>query len=69
MDGNSPVLNLIQEAKNGKAKAKIYINKQNRSLRGKARTLKGYVTSFEIQDEIWKTILEENEEIKKSILL
>ena len=69
LDGNSPVLNLIQEAKNGKAKAKIYINKQNRSLRGKARTLKGYVTSFEIQDEIWKTILEENEEIKKSILL
>ena len=65
LDGNSPVLNLIQEAKNGKAKAKIYINKQNRSLRGKARTLKGYVTSFEIQDEIWKTILEDNEEIKK----
>lgn len=69
LDGNSPVLNLIQEAKNGKAKAKIYLNKLNKSLRSKARTLQGYVTLFEIQDEIWKTILEENEEIKKSILL
>lgn len=69
LDGNSPVLNLIQEAKNGKAKAKIYLNKLNKSLRSKARTLQGYVTLFELQDEIWKTILEENEEIKKSILL
>ena len=65
LDGNSPVLNLIQEAKNGKAKAKIYLNKLNKSLRSKARTLQGYVTLFELQDDIWKVILEENENIKK----
>ena len=65
LDGNSPVLNLIQEAKNGKAKAKIYLNKLNKSLRSKARTLQGYVTLFELQDDIGKVILNENENIKK----
>ena len=61
LDGNSPVLNLIQEAKNGKAKANIYINKHNKSLLNKAKTLRGYIKGFELEDEIWKTILEENE--------
>ena len=28
-DGNSPVLNLVQEAKNGKGKSKIYVNPEN----------------------------------------
>ena len=65
LDGNSPVLNLIQEAKNGKAKAKIYLNKLNKSLKNKAKTLQGYVTLFEPEDKIWNKILEENEEIKK----
>lgn len=64
LDGNSPVLNLIQEAKNGKAKAKIYLNKTNKTLKNKAKTLHGYVTLFKIEDEIWKTILEENVEKK-----
>ena len=32
-DGNSPVSNLIQEAKNGKGKAKIYVNEDNYNLR------------------------------------
>ena len=44
-DGNSPVSNLIQEAKNGKGKAKIYVNQDNYNLRVKAKTLQGYVTS------------------------
>ena len=61
LDGNSPVLNLIQEAKNGKAKANIYINKHNKSLLSKARTLRGYITGFELKDKIWKVILQENE--------
>ena len=65
LDGNSPVLNLIQEAKNGKAKAKIYINNHNKSLRRKARILQGYVTPFELKDEIWNTILDDNEEIRR----
>ncbi|MBQ3413912.1 MAG: adenosine deaminase [Clostridia bacterium] len=64
LDGNSPVLNLIQEAKNGKAKANIYINKHNKSLLSKAKTLEGYITEFALDDSIWKIILQEND-IKK----
>ncbi len=60
LDGNSPVSNLIQEAKNGKAKSKIYLNKHNRNLRHKARTLQGYITLFELKDNIWNKIIEEN---------
>ncbi len=65
LDGNSPVLNLIQEAKNGKANSKIYLNKQNKSLYGKAKTIQGYVTLFEIKDKIWKKFQEDNSEIMK----
>ncbi len=39
-DGNSPVSNLVQEAKNGKGKSKIYVNEQNTSLYEKAKSLR-----------------------------
>ena len=39
-DGNSPVSNLVQEAKNGKGKSKIYVNEENTSLKEKAKTSK-----------------------------
>ena len=45
-DGNSPVSNLVQEAKNGKGKAKIYVNGENENLRQKAENLGGYVIKF-----------------------
>lgn len=64
-DGNSPVSNLVQEAKNGKAKAKIYVNKQNENLKNKARTLRGYITPFGLEEDISQKIIEENSEIKK----
>ena len=35
-DGNSPVSNLVQEAKNGKGKARIYINDSVDALKEKA---------------------------------
>ena len=63
-DGNSPVANLVQEAKNGKAKAKIYVNKEVSALKDKARSLKGYVVSFYLKDNIEERILEENLQIK-----
>ena len=63
-DGNSPVANLVQEAKNGKGKAKIYVNKEVTALKDKARSLKGYVTPFYLKDNIVERILEENSEIK-----
>ncbi len=62
-DGNSPVSNLVQEAKNGKGKAKIYVNEENHNLREKAKTLQGYVVPFDIGDNIVDKILEDNPEI------
>ena len=62
-DGNSPVLNLVQEAKNGKGKSKIYVNNENQLLREKANSLEGYVIPFEMQDNIVNRIFEDNPEI------
>ena len=62
-DGNSPVSNLIQEAKNGKAKSKIYVNNANENLAQKANDLEGYVIPFNLDDDLVKTILEGNPEI------
>ena len=45
-DGNSPVTNLIQEAKNGKGKSKIFVNLDNKNLKAKAESLSGYVIPF-----------------------
>ncbi|MBO5348339.1 MAG: adenosine deaminase [Clostridia bacterium] len=50
-DGNSPVSNLVQEAKNGKAAAKIYINDDVEALKEKAQSLDGYVTKFNVKNE------------------
>ncbi len=63
-DGNSPVSNLIQEAKNGKGKSKIYVNSEVEALKQKADSLEGYVTQFTESDNIIDKILIENPEIK-----
>ena len=42
-DGNSAALNLIQEARNGREKCRIYISPRSHGLAVKARTLEGYV--------------------------
>ena len=62
-DGNSPVSNLVQEAKNGKGKAKIYVNEENEILSDKARTLGGYVIPFNVRQNIVDKILADNPEI------
>ena len=49
-DGNSPVSNLVQEAKNGKGKAKIFVNEDNENLKQKAENLEGYVQTFSISN-------------------
>lgn len=59
-DGNSPVSNLIQEAKNGKGKAKIYVNEDNENLRQKAKNLGGYVYAFDFDEDVAKKIYKEN---------
>ncbi len=65
-DGNSPVSNLIQEAKNGKGKAKIYVNEDTPALREKAYSLGGYVIPFNVRQNIVDRILEENPEIAQT---
>ncbi len=45
-DGNSAGINLIQEAKNGKGHAKIYVWEKCRALKEKAQSLEGYVKFF-----------------------
>ena len=62
-DGNSPVSNLVQEAKNGKGKSKIYVNKGNEVLSEKMNYLEGYVTPFSLEDNIIDKIIEDNEEL------
>ena len=46
-DGNSAAMNLIQEARNGRGKCRIYINPHSRGLAEKAELLKGYVTDLQ----------------------
>ena len=63
-DGNSPVSNLIQEAKNGKGKAKIYVNSDVEMLKEKATSLDGYVKLFNHKQNLAEEILVDNPEIK-----
>jgi hypothetical protein len=42
--GNTSVANLVQEARNGKGKAYIFINPGSPALKAKAASLEGYVT-------------------------
>ena len=51
-DGNSPVSNLIQEAKNGKGESKIYVNTECSILKDKAKMLDGYVIPFSLKKHI-----------------
>ena len=51
-DGNSAALNLIQEARNGREKCRIYISPRSRGLSVKARTLEGYVHPLRDADAI-----------------
>ena len=64
-DGNSPVANLIQEAKNGKGKSKIYVNTNCKALKEKAKSLEGYVVPFDMKQNVVDIILKDVPEIKK----
>ena len=56
LDGNASAANLIQEAKNGKAKAKIYVSDNSKDLKDKATSLKGYVKIIDDKTNIVKEI-------------
>ena len=57
-DGNSPVINLVQEAKNGRYKCRIYLDAHSRTLAAKGKTLQGYVQLFRNKEDILPEILE-----------
>ncbi len=65
-DGNSPVSNLVQEAKNGKGKANIYVNSEVEALKDKATFLEGYVKAFKVNDNLAEQILKDYPEIGKA---
>ena len=47
LDGNSAGANTVQEAKNGKKRAWIFVNRHARVLYAKAQAIQGYVSVFE----------------------
>lgn len=55
-DGNSAIANLVQEARNGKGKAYVFLYPRSAVLRAKAESLHGYVTvnapAREVADKI-----------------
>ena len=62
-DGNSSIANLVQEARNGKGKARIFIYAKSSMLKAKAMSLEGYVT----MNASINQIIEKLDEIKVNI--
>ncbi len=57
-DGNAPAQNLLQEAKNGRFRCRIFVNPRSRGLSVKARMLEGYVEPLETSCEAVKNLAE-----------
>lgn len=57
-DGNSSIANLVQEARNGKGKARIFIHPKSKMLKAKATSLQGYVTINATYEEVIQKIYE-----------
>jgi len=55
-DGNSSIANLVQEARNGKGYARIFIYPKSAMLKAKAHSLEGYVTINPTIDEVLQKI-------------
>ena len=62
-DGNSSVANLVQEARNGKGRAWIFIHPKSAMLKAKAKSLQGYVTLNAAPEEVLQKIMEIKENI------
>jgi len=57
-NGNSSIANLVQEARNGKGHARIFIHPGSAMLKAKAASLEGYVTINASPDEVLEKIHE-----------
>ena len=55
-DGNSSIANLVQEARNGKGLARIFIYPKSTMLKAKATSLEGYVTTHAPVEEVIRKI-------------
>ena len=55
--GKSPAANLVQEAKNARHKCAIFVDGRSRVLRGKAKSLQGYVRLLQETDDPIREIL------------
>ena len=55
-DGNSAVLNLIQEARNGRNRCRIYLNPRSRGLTAKGKMLEGYVRPLQEAEEVFSEL-------------
>ena len=55
-NGNSSALNLIQEARNGREKCRIFINPHSRGLSAKAKMLEGYVHPLQDAEAILREL-------------
>ncbi|MBR0461177.1 MAG: hypothetical protein IJJ00_00455 [Erysipelotrichaceae bacterium] len=63
IEGNSAGANLVQEARNGKAKALIYVSDNDKLLRQKGESLHGYVNVYRNEKDIENML----KNIKKTI--
>ena len=52
LDGNSSGSNMIQDAKNGKRKCRMFVLDRRGMLREKAKGLEGYVSLFKTDDDL-----------------
>ena len=66
-DGNSSVANLVQEARNGKGKARIFLYPRSAMLKAKAASLGGYVTINSPAEDVVRKILKLQDDIGTKI--
>lgn len=57
-EGNSAVANLVQEARNGKGRAWIFVYPKSKMLKAKAKSLEGYVTWNASAEDVIEKIFE-----------
>ena len=62
-DGNSAVANLVQEARNGKGSARIFLYPRSAMLKAKAASLQGYVTLNASEEDIIQFIQRAQDDI------
>lgn len=62
-EGNSAIANLVQEARNGKGRAWIYVYPRSTMLKAKATSLHGYVTMYASAVEVIQKIREVEDNI------